>query len=43
MPFTGIETSYLMFLPPRLEAVVSVDPLLGWLPLGAQYAVTARR
>jgi SAM-dependent methyltransferase len=43
IPFADLKTDYLMFLPPRLEAVVPLQRALGWLPLGAQYAVTARR
>jgi SAM-dependent methyltransferase len=34
-------TSYLMFAPPRLR--LGLDEALWWLPLGAQYAVIARR
>ena len=39
--FARVRTGYLMFLPPRLHALAAVDRVLGWLPLGAQYAVTA--
>lgn len=39
--FSRIDTKYLMFLPPRLHAPAALERLLGWLPLGAQYAVTA--
>jgi SAM-dependent methyltransferase len=39
--FCAIRTSYLMFLPPRLKALTPVERLIGWLPLGAQYATTA--
>jgi SAM-dependent methyltransferase len=39
-----IRTSHLMFLPPRLGgAAAMADRLLGWLPAGGQYAVTARK
>jgi hypothetical protein len=31
-----------MFLPPRLHALAAVERVLAWLPLGAQYAVTAQ-
>lgn len=34
---------YLMFTPPGLPALAAVDRLLAWLPLGAQYAVAARK
>jgi SAM-dependent methyltransferase len=40
--FSAIETGYLMFLPPRLQILAGLERLIGWLPLGAQYAVTAR-
>ena len=41
--FAGVHTGYLMFLPPRLQALAPMERALGWLPLGAQYAVTAHR
>lgn len=41
--FAGIQTRYLMFLPPRLSGLARVESAMGWLPLGAQYAVVARR
>jgi SAM-dependent methyltransferase len=41
--FTGIDTRYMMFAPPRLNFLRGIDDLLGWLPLGAQYATTAVR
>jgi hypothetical protein len=41
--FADIRTDYLMFLPPRLKHLAMLEAALGWLPLGAQYAVTARR
>ncbi len=38
-----IQTSDLMFLPPRLGRVATaVERAFAWLPLGGQYAVTAR-
>jgi SAM-dependent methyltransferase len=40
--FSAVRTGYLMFLPPRLQALAAVERGLGWLPLGAQYAVTAQ-
>jgi hypothetical protein len=39
----GLDTQYLMFMPPRLSLLRIVDRLLTWLPLGAQYAVTASK
>jgi SAM-dependent methyltransferase len=41
--FAKIETRYLMFFPPRFAALTACEPALGWLPMGAQYAVTALR
>jgi SAM-dependent methyltransferase len=41
--FTNIRTNYLMFLPPRLRALEALENGVRWLPLGAQYAVTAHR
>lgn len=32
---------YIMFAPPRLRFLERLDDVLGWLPLGAQYAVEA--
>jgi hypothetical protein len=43
MDFAEVRTNYLMFLPPRLQSMAGVEHSLRWLPLGAQYAVTARR
>lgn len=41
--FTDVQTRYIMFLPPRLSGLAAVEGAIGWLPLGAQYAVVARR
>jgi SAM-dependent methyltransferase len=41
--FSDIQTRYLMFFPPRFAPLTACEPALGWLPLGAQYAVTALR
>jgi SAM-dependent methyltransferase len=41
--FAPPETSYLMFAPPRVPLAGRLECLLGWLPLGAQYATTAAR
>ena len=38
-----LETDYLMFMPPGLGFLSFVDRALAWLPLGAQYAVAARK
>ncbi len=38
-----LDTEYLMFMPPRMSFLRFVDRLLRWLPLGAQYAVAARK
>jgi hypothetical protein len=38
-----LETNYLMFMPPGLAFLRSIDRALAWLPLGAQYAVAARK
>ncbi|SJZ39248.1 Methyltransferase domain-containing protein [Enhydrobacter aerosaccus] len=38
-----LETDYLMFTPPALGFLRGIDRLLAWLPLGAQYAVCARK
>jgi len=43
MRFTDLRTSYLMFFPPRLRVLAPFENAIGWLPLGGQYAVTARR
>jgi SAM-dependent methyltransferase len=40
----AIRTSHLMFLPPKLGAVATAaERLFGWVPMGGQYAVTARK
>jgi SAM-dependent methyltransferase len=38
-----LETDYLMFMPPGIAFLRFVDRALAWLPLGAQYAVAARK
>jgi ubiquinone/menaquinone biosynthesis C-methylase UbiE len=38
-----VETDYLMFMPPGIKFLRFVDRALAWLPLGAQYAVAARK
>lgn len=38
-----LETDYLMFMPPGIAWLRGVDRALAWLPLGAQYAVAARK
>jgi len=38
-----LETDYLMFSPPGIPWLRFVDRALAWLPLGAQYAVAARK
>jgi len=38
-----LETDYLMFMPPGLAFLRPIDRALAWLPLGAQYAVAARK
>jgi 2-polyprenyl-3-methyl-5-hydroxy-6-metoxy-1,4-benzoquinol methylase len=38
-----LETAYLMFMPPGLAFLRPIDRALAWLPLGAQYAVAARK
>ena len=39
----NIETEYLMFMPPGVAVLRGIDRALAWLPLGAQYAVAARK
>ena len=42
--FADISTDYIMFAPPRLRTIgAALDRMLRWLPLGAQYAVRARK
>jgi ubiquinone/menaquinone biosynthesis C-methylase UbiE len=36
-----LDTDYLMFMPPGIAFLRAVDRTLAWLPLGAQYVVTA--
>lgn len=43
LKFNEPQTDYLMFVPPRLTALASIERVLHWLPLGGQYAVTATR
>jgi hypothetical protein len=39
----ALDTDYLMFMPPGVSFLRPVDRALAWLPLGAQYAVAARK
>jgi SAM-dependent methyltransferase len=34
---------FILFVPPRLGALTKMDRLFGWLPLGGQYWIRARR
>jgi SAM-dependent methyltransferase len=34
---------YALFFPPKLKALVALESILGWLPLGGQYWVKATR
>ena len=38
---TDVRTRYLMFTPPRVRVPDLLEEALGWLPIGAQYVVTA--
>ena len=38
-----VKTDYLMFMPPGIAFLRGIDRMLGWLPLGAQYAVSAHK
>jgi ubiquinone/menaquinone biosynthesis C-methylase UbiE len=38
-----LATDYLMFMPPSLTFLRAVDRALAWLPMGAQYVVSARK
>ena len=38
-----LDTDYLMFMPPGIAFLRGFDRTLAWLPLGAQYVVTARK
>ncbi|SAL14008.1 methyltransferase type 12 [Caballeronia udeis] len=35
--------AFALFFPPRLKALLGLEPFLGWLPLGGQYWVKATR
>lgn len=37
-----LSTDYLLFFPPRWEKLQRIEQSLYWLPMGAQYAVTAQ-
>lgn len=41
--FAEIVTRYIVFFPNFLRFLRRLEPLLGWLPLGAQYCILARR
>jgi ubiquinone/menaquinone biosynthesis C-methylase UbiE len=39
--FTKVRAQYVVFFPRPLAALRQLEPLLGWIPLGAQYVVHA--
>jgi SAM-dependent methyltransferase len=39
----GVRTRYRVFFPHALRALRALEPLLWWLPLGAQYCVVGRK
>lgn len=41
--FRKIRLEYIVFFPRALKCLRSVEPFLGWCPLGAQYAVIGSR
>jgi SAM-dependent methyltransferase len=41
--FSQVQTRYRVFFPHALRALRGVEPLLAWLPLGAQYCVVGRK
>jgi SAM-dependent methyltransferase len=41
--FTVLRRDYVVFFPRPLRAARGLEPRLGWLPLGGQYIVVARR
>lgn len=41
--FTSIQHRYRVFFPKFLRVLRSLDAILGWCPLGAQYYLTARK
>jgi ubiquinone/menaquinone biosynthesis C-methylase UbiE len=40
--WTRLRKRYISFVPPRLKRFKSLESLLGWCPLGAQYLITAQ-
>ncbi|WP_250628519.1 class I SAM-dependent methyltransferase [Pinirhizobacter soli] len=40
--FAQVDSQYVVFFPRPLAALRPLEPLLGWLPLGAQYVVQGR-
>jgi SAM-dependent methyltransferase len=38
----GLRRRYISFVPPRLKRFKSLEPLLGWCPLGGQYFIMAK-
>lgn len=40
---TLVQKSYCLFVPPKLSAFSWLEGVLGWLPLGGQYWIQARR
>lgn len=38
----GLRRNYISFVPPKLKFFKSLESVLGWCPLGAQYMITAK-
>lgn len=38
----GFRRDYISFVPPKLKRFKSLESVLGWCPLGAQYLITAK-
>ena len=39
--YKHISTDYIVFIPPKLKYITFLDKHLKWLPLGAQYYISA--
>jgi len=41
--FTGVQKKYTLFVPPSFAVLAKLERYLGWLPLGGQYFIQAKK
>lgn len=41
--FSTVKKKYTLFIPPAFSGLLKIEPYLGWLPLGGQYFIQAKK